>query len=131
MSKAPLLTFKDGVTSNGNRIKTATINGELIRLSEQDFSYENASGETITYKLATVKFSDDENKEFTKSGFVVYKASYEQGMEIGEKYLGSLQLSQGRKPWASLSAFVADGGFSEADFADVVWDDVPESISIK
>jgi hypothetical protein len=52
-------------------------------------------------------------------------------MEVGEKYLGSIQLSQGRKPWASLSAFVADGGFSEADFADVVWDDVPESISLK
>ena len=131
MSKQPLLTFKDDVTSNGNRIKVATINGELVRLSEQDFSYENANGETITYKLGTAKFTDDEGTTFQKSGFVVYQASYEQGMEVGEKYLGSIQLSQGRKPWASLSAFVADGGFSEADFADVVWDDVPESISLK
>lgn len=131
MSKQPLLTFKDEVTTNGNRIKTATINGELVRVSEQEFSYENGVGETITYKLGTAKFTDDEGVVHQKSGFVIYQVSYEQGMEIGEKYLGSIQLSKGRKPWASLSSFVADGSFSEADFADVVWDDVPESISLK
>jgi hypothetical protein len=125
------LTFKADTTSNGNAVKVATINATLLRLSDTEFSYSNADGETIKYKLADVKFTDNAGVQHKKNALVVYQASYEQGMEVGETYLGRVQLSEGRKPWATLSSYVSGDTFSEADFEDVAVEDAVDAINIQ
>jgi hypothetical protein len=123
MKKQIMLTWKLETTTGGNQVKNATIVGTLLRLSETVFSYDNASGDTLNYKLADIQFTDNNGVSFKKQGVVVYESSYSQGMELGENYLG--RISRGtnedgsaRKPWATLSSYVAGDSFSEADFAE-------------
>ena len=48
------LKFVAETTPSGNLQNVANIKAELQRLSEKEFSYVNASGEELTYKLATI-----------------------------------------------------------------------------
>jgi len=117
------LTFKVDKTTNGNTVKVATISGTLNRLSDNSWSYQNADGDTINYKLADIKFTDNAGTKHTVSNVVVYEASYEQGMEKGSTYLGRIQRGVNadgsvRKPWITLSSYEAGCVLSEADFED-------------
>jgi hypothetical protein len=121
------LKFKEQTTSNGNVVKVAKINGTLKTLSENVFSYtvdgENGP-EIVEYKLATIEFLDENQKKHVAPRVHVYKKSYEQGMEIGETYLGSITRSQNadgspRSPWLSLSSFVVGQDLTDDMFEDV------------
>jgi hypothetical protein len=131
-SKKIALVFKEETTPNGNVQKVANIKATLVRLSDRDFSYNNSNGETLTYKLATIKFTDENGNSHTKSDIVVYSTSYEQGMEVGETYLGKVSRSRNadgspRKPWYTLSSLVVASENSDDDFEEV---EVSEEISI-
>jgi len=126
------LVFKEETTPSGNVQKVANIKATLNRLSEKEFSYKNGSGDELTYKLATITFSDDNGNNHTKSDIVVYNTSYEQGMEIGQTYLGKVSRSKNadgtaRKPWYTLSSLVVASENSDEDFEDV---EVSEEIAI-
>ena len=126
------LVFKEETTPSGNVQKVANIKATLNRLSEKEFSYKNGSGDELTYKLATITFSDDNGNNHTKSDIVVYNTSYEQGMEIGQTYLGKVSRSKNadgtaRKPWYTLSSLVVASENSDDDFEDV---EVSEEIAI-
>jgi hypothetical protein len=126
------LVFKEETTPSGNVQKVANIKATLNRLSEKEFSYKNSSGDELTYKLATITFSDDNDNNHTKSDIVVYNTSYEQGMEIGQTYLGKVSRSKNadgtaRKPWYTLSSLVVASENSDEDFEDV---EVSEEIAI-
>lgn len=126
------LVFKEETTPSGNVQKVANIKATLNRLSEKEFSYNNGNGDTLTYKLATITFSDDNGNNHTKSDIVVYNTSYEQGMEIGQTYLGKVSRSKNadgtaRKPWYTLSSLVVASENSDEDFEDV---EVSEEIAI-
>jgi hypothetical protein len=133
MSKPKIsLKFVEQVTPNGNVQHVANIKATLVRLSEKDFTYTNGAGETLTYKLATIKFVDNNDVSFTRENVVVYNTSYEQGMEIGETYLGKVSRSKNadgtaRKPWYSLSSLVVAGENSDDDFEEI---EISEEINI-
>ena len=110
----------------------------MVRLSQfpdgspREFSYVNSAGDTLVYRLATIKFVDNNGNSFTRENVVVYNTSYEQGMEIGETYLGKISRSKNadgtaRKPWYSLSSLVVAGENSDDDFEDV---EISEEISL-
>ena len=126
------LVFKDDVTPSGNVQRVANIKATLNRLSEKEFSYNNSAGETLTYKLATITFTDDNGNSHTKSDIVVYNTSYEQGMEVGQTYLGKVSRSKNadgspRKPWYTLSSLVVASENSDEDFEEV---EVSEEITL-
>ncbi|NDE96521.1 MAG: hypothetical protein EB045_05360 [Actinobacteria bacterium] len=126
------LVFKEETTPSGNVQKVANIKATLVRLSDREFTYTNGNGDTLTYKLATIRFTDDNGNSHTKADIVVYSTSYEQGMEIGETYLGKVSRSKNadgtaRKPWYTLSSLVVASENSDEDFEEV---EVSEEIGI-
>jgi hypothetical protein len=126
------LLFKEETTPSGNVQKVANIKATLVRLSDKEFSYNNSNGETLTYKLATITFTDENGNSHTKSDIVVYNTSYEQGMEIGQTYLGKVSRSRNadgspRKPWYTLSSLIVASENSDDDFEEV---EVSEEIGI-
>lgn len=119
------LKFKAEETKNGNKQFVANYKGTLSRLSEQDFSYVNGSGETVNYKLATVSFNDLDGVKHTLDSVVVYATSLAKGMELGQTYLGRISRSfnadgSARKPWVALYSAVAGKEISDADFDAIV-----------
>jgi hypothetical protein len=121
--KKCVLKFKQETTENGNVVRVANIAGTLKRLSEKVFDYTNAEGTVISYKLATIQFNDLAGTTFTEQNVKVYEASYEQGMEEGETYLGRIQRSKNadgssRKPWVTLYSAVVCTEMSDDDFED-------------
>jgi hypothetical protein len=126
------LKFVAETTPSGNLQNVANIKAELQRLSEKEFSYVNASGEELTYKLATITFIDLNGNKFTRENVVVYATSYEQGMELGMTYLGKVSRSKNadgsaRKPWYTVSSLLVAEESSDDDFEDV---EVSEEIAI-
>jgi hypothetical protein len=126
------LVFKEETTPSGNVQKVANIKATLVRLSDKEFTYTNGNGDTLTYKLATIRFTDDNGNSHTKADIVVYSTSYEQGMEVGETYLGKVSRSKNadgtaRKPWYTLSSLVVASENSDDDFEEV---EVSEEIGI-
>jgi hypothetical protein len=126
------LVFKEETTPSGNVQKVANIKATLVRLSDKEFTYTNSNGDTLTYKLATVTFVDDNDNSHTKADIVVYSTSYEQGMEVGQTYLGKVSRSKNadgtaRKPWYTLSSLVVASENSDDDFEEV---EVSEEIGI-
>ena len=118
------LAFKEETTPNGNSQFVANIKAELIRLSEKEFSYVNASGEQLTYKLATITFADLNGNKFTRENVVVYNTSYEKGMEVGMTYLGKVSRSTNadgtpRKPWYTVSSLLVADENSDSDFESI------------
>ena len=119
------LKFKAEETKNGNKQFVANYKGTLSRLSDQDFSYVNGSGETVNYKLATVSFNDLDGVKHTLDSVVVYATSLSKGMELGQTYLGRISRSfnadgTARKPWVALYSAVAGKEISDADFDAIV-----------
>lgn len=119
------LKFKEEVSANGNISKVANFKGTLNRISEKEFSYTNASNELITYKLATVTFTDFAGVSHTRENVVVFDTSYNKGMEVGVTYLGKISRSNNadgssRKPWVTLSSLQAGTDFVEDEFEDAV-----------
>lgn len=118
------LKFKAEKTISGNDVLVANIKGTLLNVSKNTFSYENGNGETITYRLATVKFTDEKGVNHTKEGFVIYENSFEKGMEVGNTYLGRITRStnadgSARKPWSTLYSLPAGESLSDDDFENV------------
>jgi hypothetical protein len=122
------LKFVEKTTSRGNLIKVARINGTLKRLSDNVFDYEttNEKGdlEMVEYKLATVEFLDENKQKHVANNVHVYKTSYEQGMEVGGTYLGSVTRSKNadgspRSPWWALSSLVIGAEITDDMFEEV------------
>jgi len=121
------LKFTEETTPNGNVVKRAKINGTLQRLSDKVFSYETDTADGISiveYKLATVSFTDENSVKHTANNVHVYKVSYEQDMEIGGTYLGSVTRSKNadgtaRTPWWTLSSCITGNNIADDDFEDV------------
>jgi len=127
------LKFKEEVSANGNVSKVANFKGTLNRLSEKEFSYSNASNELITYKLATVTFTDFAGASHTRENVVVFDTSYDKGMEVGSTYLGKISRStnadgSARKPWVTLSSLVSGVDFADDEFEDAVIEEPEMSI---
>ena len=130
------LKFVEKVTPKGNITKVAKINGTLKRLSEKVFDYdvENEKGEVekVEYKLATVEFFDENKTKHIANNVHVYRKSFEEGMEVGVNYLGSVTRSKNadgtpRSPWWALSSLVVgdtitDDMFDEVDETSKVLD---------
>lgn len=119
------LKFVERTTPNGNLVKEAKINGTLKSLSPKSFSYINGSGDTVEYKLATIEFLDENQEKKVANQVHVYKSSYEEGMEIGQTYLGSVTRStdadgKPRSPWLALSSFVVGAQITDDMFEDYV-----------
>jgi hypothetical protein len=128
------LKFVEKTTSRGNLIKEAKINGTLKRLSDKVFDYdvENEKGKTekVEYKLATVEFLDENQQKHVANNVHVYKKSYEQDMEVGSTYLGSVTRSKNadgspRSPWWALSSLVIG-----AEITDDMFEEVEETSKI-
>lgn len=122
------LKFVEKVTPKGNITKVAKINGTLKRLSDKVFDYEviNEKGEVekVEYKLATVEFLDENKTTHVANNVHVYKTSYEQGMEAGVTYLGSVTRSKNadgtaRSPWWALSSLVIGDTITDDMFEEV------------
>ena len=119
-----LLKWKPEKTISGNDVSVANIKGTLLNVSNKTFEYVNANSETITYRLATVKFTDERGVSHTKDGFVIYETSFEKGMEVGQTYLGRITRSKdadgtARKPWSTLYSAVAAESMTDSDFEEV------------
>ena len=127
------LKFVEQTTSRGNVVKVAKINGTLKRLSDKVFDYkvEGENGvETVEYKLATVEFLDENKTKHVANNVHVYKKSYEQDMEVGGTYLGSVTRSKNadgsaRSPWWALSSLVIG-----ADITDDMFEEVEETSKV-
>lgn len=127
------LEWKETVSENGNVSYVSNISGTLKRLSKinpktgEPFSYQNASGKTIEHGLATVSFVDNAGASHTIQNVVVFQKSIDQGMEVGETYLGQISRSfnedgSARTPWTTLSSAqtgvsLTDSMFGELEFA--------------
>lgn len=118
------LDWKESISENGNVSYVSNINGTLKRLTTinpktgSPFSYQNASGKTIEHGLATVSFVDKAGASHTIQNVVVFQKSIDQGMEVGETYLGQISRSfnedgTARLPWTTLSS--AQTGVTLAD----------------
>lgn len=121
------LKFVEQTTSRGNVVKVAKINGTLKRLSDKVFDYEveGKDGiEKVEYKLATVEFLDENKTKHVANNVHVYKKSYEQDMEVGGTYLGSVTRSTNadgtaRTPWWTLSSLVIGAEITDDMFEEV------------
>lgn len=121
------LKFVEQTTSRGNVVKVAKINGTLKRLSDKVFDYEveGKDGiEKVEYKLATVEFLDENKTKHVANNVHVYKKSYEQDMEVGGTYLGSVTRSTNadgtpRSPWWALSSLVIGTEITDDMFEEV------------
>jgi hypothetical protein len=129
------LKWEESISENGNVSYVSNINGTLKRLSkinpktDAPFSYENASGRVIEHGLATVSFSDDAGVTHTIENVVVFQKSIDQGMEVGQTYLGQISRridlnEDGTKPrpWTTLSSLqtglsLTDDMFGELEIA--------------
>lgn len=121
MSKQVELKFKERVTDAGNTKVEASVNGKLLRISPQFFDYQNAAGEEIRYKLATIEFADINAVVWRVPNVHVYETSVEQGMLVGETYLGKCEMSVNADgsysdPWWSLSSLLIGDTLTAADF---------------
>lgn len=121
MSKQVELKFKERVTEAGNTKVEASFHGKLLRMSPQFFSYQNADGEEIKYKLATVEFVDLNSITYRVPNVHVYETSVEQGMLAGETYLGKCEMNVDDKgnlsnPWWSLSSLLIGDTLTASDF---------------
>jgi hypothetical protein len=127
------LKFVEKTTSKGNVVKEAKINGTLKRLSTNVFGYDvdGENGvEKVEYKLATVEFLDENQQKHIANNVHVYRKSYEQDMEVGNTYLGSVTRSKNpdgtpRSPWWALSSLVVG-----AEITDDMFDEVEETSKI-
>lgn len=132
------LKFVEKTTSNGNVVKVANIKGTLKRLSPNVFSYEvdTKDGiETVEYKLATVEFLDEKSAKHVANNVHVYRKSYEQDMEVGGNYLGSVTRSKNadgsaRTPWWSLSSLVVGNDITDDMFDEVESEETAKSLGI-
>jgi len=122
------LKFVEKTTSRGNLVKVAKIKGTLKSLSDKVFDYEttNEKGgiELIEYKLATVEFLDEKQQKHVANNVHVYRKSYEEGMDVGSTYLGSVTRSKDadgspRSPWWALSSFIIGAEITDDDFEEV------------
>ena len=121
------LKFVEQTTSRGNVVKVAKINGTLKRLSDKVFDYEveGKDGiEKVEYKLATVEFLDENKTKHVANNVHVYKKSYDQDMEVGGTYLGSVTRSTNadgtaRTPWWTLSSLVIGAEITDDMFEEV------------
>jgi hypothetical protein len=118
------LKFKEETNVNGRVSKVANFNGTLSRLSEQEFSYENANGETVEYRLATVAMTDSVGEKHNLDGVVVYKTAIEKGMTVGKTYLGRVQIpinadGSAGKPWVTLSSAEVATQANAMSFEDI------------
>lgn len=121
--KKVVLKFKEETTPNGNVVKNATFAGTLLRMSDKVFPYTNASGTVINYKLADVRYTDAVGTTHVEPSVKVYEASYEQGMEVGESYLGRVTRSKNadgtaRSPWFTLYSVVVGVNSTDDDFEE-------------
>lgn len=119
-----LLKWKQETTPAGNHVTVANVKATLLSVSKNTFSYSNAEGTEINYRLATVKFSDERGTVHTKDGFVIYETSFEKGMEPGMTYLGRITRSKNadgsaRKPWSTLYSVVAAESITDDEFEEV------------
>ena len=121
--KKVVLKFKEETTPSGNVVKNASFAGTLLRLSEKVWPYTNAEGKEVFYKLADVRYADSVGTTHVEPSVKVYEASYEQGMEVGETYLGRVTRSKNadgsaRSPWFTLSALVVAVNSTDDDFEE-------------
>jgi hypothetical protein len=121
------LKFVEKTTTKGNVFKEAKIKGTLKRLSPNVFSYDvdtEDGVDKVEYKLATIEFLDENKTKHVATNVHVYKSSYEQGMEVGETYLGSVSRSKNadgtpRSPWWALSSLVIGAEITDDMFEEV------------
>lgn len=121
--KKIVLKFKEETTPNGNVVKNATFAGTLLRMSDKVFDYTNADGVVINYKLADVRYADALGTTHVEPNVHVYEASYEQGMEVGESYLGRVTRSKNadgtaRSPWYNLYSVIVGVRSTDDDFEE-------------
>lgn len=121
--KKVVLKFKEETTPNGNVVKNASFAGTLLRMSEKVFDYTNADGVVINFKLADVRFTDAVGTSHVEPNVHVYEASFEQGMEVGETYLGKVTRSKNadgtaRSPWFNLYSVVVGVRSTDDDFEE-------------
>jgi hypothetical protein len=121
--KKVVLKFKEETTPSGNVVKNASFAGTLLRLSEKVWPYTNAEGKELFYKLADVRYADTVGTTHVEPSVKVYEASYEQGMEVGETYLGRVTRSKNadgsaRSPWFTLSSLVVAVNSTDDDFEE-------------
>ena len=121
--KKIVLKFKEETTPSGNVVKNATFAGTLLRMSDKVFEYTNADGVVINYKLADVRYADALGTTHVEPGVKVYEASYEQGMQVGESYLGRVTRSKNadgtaRSPWYTLYSVVVGVNSTDDDFEE-------------
>jgi len=117
------LKWKDETTSAGNAVKVANISGTLKRMSEKSWPYTNSEGTIINYKLATVQYPDYFGTIVTEENVKVYEASYSQGMEAGNTYLGKVQRGTNadgtkRNPWVTLYSAVVGVSLTDDEYGD-------------
>ena len=122
--KKSFLKWKEETTSNGNVVKVANIAGTLQRLSEKSWPYTNSEGTVHNYKLATVTYPDYFGTIVTEENVKVYEASYSQGMEKGQTYLGKVQRGTNadgtaRSPWVTLFSAVVGTSLTDDEYGDV------------
>jgi hypothetical protein len=121
--KKVVLKFKEETTPSGNVVKNATFAGTLLRMSDKVFEYTNADGVVINYKLADVRYTDAVGTSHVEPNVKVYEASYEQGMESSETYLGRVTRSKNadgtaRSPWFTLYSVVVGVNSTDDDFEE-------------
>ena len=121
--KKVVLKFKEETTPNGNVVKNASFAGTLLRMSEKVFDYTNADGVVVNFKLADVRFTDAVGTSHVEPNVHVYEASFEQGMEVGETYLGKVTRSKNadgtaRSPWFNLYSVVVGVRSTDDDFEE-------------
>lgn len=121
--KKIVLKFKEETTPSGNVVKNATFAGTLLRMSDKVFEYTNADGVVINYKLADVRYADALGTTHVEPSVKVYEASYEQGMQVGESYLGRVTRSKNadgtaRSPWYTLYSVVVGVNSTDDDFEE-------------
>ena len=121
--KKSFLKWKEETTPAGNVVKVANISGTLNRMSEQSWPYTNSEGTVINYKLATITYPDYFGTLVTEENVKVYEASYSQGMEKGQTYLGRVQRGTNadgtkRNPCVTLYSAVVGTSLSDDDYGD-------------
>ena len=118
------LKWKEQTTPAGNVVKVANISGTLQRLSEKSWPYTNSEGTVLNYKLATITYNDYFGTLVTEENVKVYEASYTQGMEAGQTYLGKVQRGTNadgtaRSPWVTLFSAVVGTSLTDDEYGDV------------
>jgi hypothetical protein len=118
------LEFKADVY-NGITRQVANFTGTLVSIAKLPIKNVN----NTEYYPATVDMKDSNGNVRKGTSCMIYKTSFDKGMEIGQDYLGSVTIESGKQPLIKLTSGTGNGTRATMDDFDFQVAPAPQPVA--